>query len=669
MNLSVLIVAGLLCTVINFAFAIVTLRKQFRITKGLGYPVSPFALLTALWCLFRTITLTCQPQQALFWDRFSLSIALLCVSTVLIISYLYSGKKLQFVNYIVAYLPAIIFAIVGFTSIGIREIISVIPLKKLTGFGYTIAILWLVGVLIYVLYRSISNLSTLRGLRKLQQEYFLIGVIFYVSVAIILGGLLPLLNVHAFIPYIPLFSIIWIATTVYSLSAKFIGVEFLIYTSVKLFLVLVGGIAFNIVLTNIFEKVFLLGRNISVGISVGIFMLLLSIYPLRVKIKATLETLILKKRVKYQNLLSEISKAVISILDIDKLLDYIVESIRNTLGAERITVFVLDKLNGEEKFKLHASCGLTDLKTNYFTNKRIIEFIKTNKEPFIIDTTLWKFPSSEHREILNDLSQFGAILIVPLVYKNDLLGLMTLDEKKTNGTVFDLQDIEILQTLSNNLAVAIRNAKLYKEVEDAYFNITKAFVNVLETKDIYSIGHSDSVTKYSVAIAKKLNLPSEDIIVITQAAMLHDLGKIGIHDYVLTKEGALTQQEWEEIKLHSLKGVEILKPLPFLKEVSDIIKHHHEHYDGSGYPDKLKHEQIPLGSQILSVADAFDAMITDRPYRKPKKKLTVKEAVEELKKNSGIQFNPKIVEIFLKVIDENPNIILSQRITEIGDSS
>jgi HD-GYP domain-containing protein (c-di-GMP phosphodiesterase class II) len=139
-----------------------------------------------------------------------------------------------------------------------------------------------------------------------------------------------------------------------------------------------------------------------------------------------------------------------------------------------------------------------------------------------------------------------------------------------------------------------------------------------------------------------------------QACQLHDIGKIGIEDYILTKPGKLTPEDWEKMKMHPAKSAEILRPLAFLSEVIKLVEQHHERYDGEGYPAKMKAEEIALGARILAVADSFDAMFTDRPYRKA---LTKEEAIAELKKGSGTQFDPRVVEVFLRIVDK---LLLSQ---------
>ncbi len=175
-----------------------------------------------------------------------------------------------------------------------------------------------------------------------------------------------------------------------------------------------------------------------------------------------------------------------------------------------------------------------------------------------------------------------------------------------------------------------------------------------EAKDPYTRGHSARVAEYACMIAKKLGFSKAELGALENAAILHDIGKMGIADSILHKKGKLNIDEWEIVKKHPSLGLDILSPLEFLSEEKEIIRHHHERYDGKGYPAGLKGEKIPLGSRILGVADSFDAMRSHRPYRDPLPEETV---LAELKNNAGTQFDPKIVEIILEIEAERKGII------------
>ena len=170
----------------------------------------------------------------------------------------------------------------------------------------------------------------------------------------------------------------------------------------------------------------------------------------------------------------------------------------------------------------------------------------------------------------------------------------------------------------------------------------------LEAKDAYTRGHSQRVSHYSVQIARELGLHEREIEAIRLAGILHDIGKIGIRDEILHKAGKLTEEEWKQIRKHPEVSVSILSRIPDLKGILKIIRHHHEHYNGKGYPDGLAGEQIPLGARILSVTDMLDALISDRPYRE---KINFMEAVEEIRKVSGTQLDPRIVEALDGIVE------------------
>jgi putative nucleotidyltransferase with HDIG domain/YgiT-type zinc finger domain-containing protein len=183
-------------------------------------------------------------------------------------------------------------------------------------------------------------------------------------------------------------------------------------------------------------------------------------------------------------------------------------------------------------------------------------------------------------------------------------------------------------------------------------------IKLIEMRDPYTEGHSEKVSMWSEIVAQNLGLNKDEQEEIKLAARLHDIGKIGIPDRILNKPGKLNKEEYAEIKKHPGLGADILSNIDRLKKVSRIIRHHHEWYNGKGYPDGLVGEEIPLGSRIINVVDAYQAMRSDRPYRKafPKEK-----AITELKRGAGTQFDPEIVRVFIRILNENISFVLEQR--------
>jgi len=186
---------------------------------------------------------------------------------------------------------------------------------------------------------------------------------------------------------------------------------------------------------------------------------------------------------------------------------------------------------------------------------------------------------------------------------------------------------------------------------ELYLNTLQMLANALEAKDAYSRGHTERVTRYSVEIAKKMKLPEVEIQTIRKAAIVHDIGKIGIKESILNKRGVLTDEERNHIKSHVDWGAHILRPIASMDKVISYLFHHHERFDGSGYPSGLSGHDIPLGARIIALADAFDAMTSDRPNRQA---MARNSAMAELKKCSGTHFDPEVVRAFLEVLQPPP---------------
>jgi putative nucleotidyltransferase with HDIG domain len=237
------------------------------------------------------------------------------------------------------------------------------------------------------------------------------------------------------------------------------------------------------------------------------------------------------------------------------------------------------------------------------------------------------------------------VIGVPLIAE-DVIGIMIIRRKKKAAS-FDDFDRQLLMTLVEQSVIGIKNLRLYEEQQKIVLGSIKSLVTLLDTRVPQEYTHSPYFSRLVAAIAIEMHLDEKQIESLKYASLLHDTGKADIPMEILTKTTKLTSQEYDIIKRHPVKGAEILRPFQVLRPVIPIIMHHHEKFDGTGYPSRLKKGQIPLGARIMAVADAFEAMVYGRPYRERK---DIEGAIVEIKKKSGTQFDPKIVDAFLKVI-------------------
>lgn len=235
---------------------------------------------------------------------------------------------------------------------------------------------------------------------------------------------------------------------------------------------------------------------------------------------------------------------------------------------------------------------------------------------------------------------------------NGLLSRIYLQRAKLteNKQELDRQYMEIEAFYEETAAMNDTLNDMFESLNDSYKQTIKVLSNAIEANDEYTRGHCDRVTYYSLNIAKKLGFSEIEHEQLEFASILHDIGKISVPHHILNKEEKLTEEEWKIINKHPSVGYDIIKEVSFLKDAALVVRHHHEKFDGSGYPDGLSKEDIPLMSRIISITDAYDAMTSVRAYRK--KPLTKIQAIEELKINAGTQFDPQIVELFIMIIFE-----------------
>jgi response regulator RpfG family c-di-GMP phosphodiesterase len=247
-----------------------------------------------------------------------------------------------------------------------------------------------------------------------------------------------------------------------------------------------------------------------------------------------------------------------------------------------------------------------------------------------------------------DTARLSSVLCLPLVTKSKVVGALIL-YKGAGRPSFSQVDIELLAILCGQAAIAIENVRLFEDLQRAHFEAMKALAQAIEAKDHYTRGHCDRTVEYAMAIAEKLRLPDDERKSLRYAAFLHDVGKIGIHESILSKEGRLTEEEYRMMQTHPSMGADIIRGVEFLAPVVPLVYYHQERFDGKGYPEGLAGESIPLGARIVAVLDTFDAMTSNRPYRKA---MSLTQATAELRRCAGTQFDPVVVDAFIAVLEE-----------------
>lgn len=363
------------------------------------------------------------------------------------------------------------------------------------------------------------------------------------------------------------------------------------------------------------------------------------------KITAELETKIAQLQESkdlLQDILQKIGTAVSSQRGIDNLLELVIQSLVKGMDASSGAILIFDETH--KRFQTKVSYGMEDaVKFGKFDAAKGLMARVLSIKKAETASNISRNPAA-YNEFHNKLAK-DSILVMPLLYHNRVLGAVVVSDKIKGQ--FNNDDMVLINNVAAQAAIALMNFQLNEDAEQTYIETITALAIAVEAKDIYSRGHLDRVADYVEKLGNHIKLDQEVMRMLRSGAILHDVGKIGIRDEVLRKQGPLTPEEEDEMRRHVIIGVNIIKPIRKLSALCDIVRHHQEMYDGTGYPDGLKGEEIPLVARILKICDSYDAMTTNRSYRKA---LTKEEAKAELRRRSGTDFDPKLVEEFLKII-------------------
>lgn len=351
------------------------------------------------------------------------------------------------------------------------------------------------------------------------------------------------------------------------------------------------------------------------------------------------------------NFIFQLHEDISFTLDREIIAKNIAEAVHKFFNARSTVLFLLD--TSTQTLKIAYAVGIDPtLSENIVLQKSesISGFVLAKNNPLKVEDV----QKDHYLKKINRESYLNKNFIsVPIIFQDSVLGVLNVCDRKDDKLLTN-SDLSLLLNVGRVGGVAFQNIVFYEQINDNYLKTIAALATAIDARDPYTKYHSENVTRYTLAMAKELRLSYHEREVLRRAALLHDVGKIGIRDNILLKIDKLSDEEYRQMQIHPARGEEIIKPLSFLKEAANLIRHHHERFDGNGYPDKLRGHEIELGARILAVADTFDAMTTDWPYRRA---LSRDEAIAELVRSKNVQLDPMVVDCFVKILQRDPHIM------------
>jgi HD-GYP domain-containing protein (c-di-GMP phosphodiesterase class II) len=330
----------------------------------------------------------------------------------------------------------------------------------------------------------------------------------------------------------------------------------------------------------------------------------------------------------------------------------VIDEVIRAINAERGFVMLKNDIG---QFIFRAARGMNHLDIDdpdFQISRSVVEQVKNQGQPVLTSDAM----TDERFQAKNSVVSLGlrSILCVPLKSEKDgVTGIIYVDNRLQSG-MFSKVDLDLLHAIASNAAIAIKNASLFENLENAYEETLLGWAKAVELRDQDTEDHTRRVAKLTVQLANYISLPVEEILHIHRGAMMHDIGKLGIPDGILLKTDRLTEAEFEIMKLHTIHAYDMIYPIKHLRPAMDIPFCHHEKWDGSGYPRGLKGEQIPLAARLFAVVDVWDALRSNRPYRAEWSK---EKVTDYLQTESGSHFDPYVVRMFLRMLEEHPDYI------------
>ncbi|MBI3322803.1 MAG: HD domain-containing protein [Candidatus Omnitrophica bacterium] len=574
-----------------------------------------------------------------------------------------------------------LFALLGLTPLMVKDVQSELAFRYYPSAGpfYGLFVLWFLGVFISSLWILLQGYRRRVGYRRNQLRYVILGTSigmasFASAIPLVFGVPVPpavqgLLIFYALITY---------AIVRWRLMDISIVIRnTLLYAS--LYSILVGLFVVVVVFFGqlLFYGPAALDRRVLWMCLVALSVVTLLVRPLDTWLRRMTDRLLFQKKYEWQKTLKEASKGMTQVTSVDKLLKLMAHFIGMRVRVTHVAILQ----RAGDRYNLEVSRGRDKRPTGFSVprDNPLIAWLEEKKEVLTLDEVRGWLRSEKlfpHRtvirrtleEILREMNLLGAQVCVPAAAKSQMLGLLVLGEK-LSGDPFIQEDLDVLSTLASEGAIALENAQLYQqlvsrmgEIEGLYQREHRLFIHTaialaaaVDARDPYTHGHTERCTAYAMVVADQFHNypeiqdPRKFREVLKVAALLHDIGKIGSPDEILRKPAKLTPKEMKKMQEHPVVGAIILQPIKGMEEVATAVRTHHERFDGKGYPDGLKGQEIPFMTRIISIADTFDSMTTDRPYRK---RLSDAASIKEIQECSGGQFDPVVVDAFLKAYRE-----------------
>ncbi len=360
------------------------------------------------------------------------------------------------------------------------------------------------------------------------------------------------------------------------------------------------------------------------------------------------------KRYDMVKILIRVSGIISSSLNLDKVVKLILSESMKAMHADHASLFLMG-----DSMKHLSLAGAKGFSRNEMDNIKLLGGWEVIKDQLVLKKKALVVNDVDRNGIfkkkklpfLREMIPVKSFLAVPLEKDGSIAGVLIVSNKKRPGHLFTKEDKRLLEALSNHIAIALLNAKLYHKLNSLFISTVKSLTKAIDAKDRYTSGHSERVMKYSCAIGRELNLAEEVMEYLRLSSLLHDVGKIGIKENILSKPSKLLFREKAQMNRHPVIGAGIVENIDDVHKIIRGVLEHHERFDGKGYPNGLKGRQISLEGRIIAVADVFDALTTNRSYHK---KHSPREAFLAIQEGSSRHFDPEIVKAFTESFSKYP---------------